>query len=88
MSQLLGGSRSDSGRHRTVELDGVLEDSCKRAPRSSERCRRDLSGEDVVALFLDGKKFAESTMVVALWRKRLQKAYNLPEYEDALAALE
>ena len=27
---------------------------------------RDLSGEDVVALFLDGKAFADSTMVVAL----------------------
>jgi putative transposase len=27
---------------------------------------RDLSGEDVVALFLDGKAFAEATMVVAL----------------------
>ena len=27
---------------------------------------RDLSGEDVVALFLDGKAFAESTMVIAL----------------------
>jgi transposase-like protein len=27
---------------------------------------RDLSGEDVVALFLDGKSFAEATMVVAL----------------------
>ena len=27
---------------------------------------RDLSGEDVVALFLDGKTFADSTMVIAL----------------------
>ena len=27
---------------------------------------RDLSGEDVVALFLDGKAFADSTMVIAL----------------------
>lgn len=27
---------------------------------------RDLSGEDIVALFLDGKSFAEATMVVAL----------------------
>ena len=27
---------------------------------------RDLAGEDVVALFLDGKAFADSTMVIAL----------------------
>lgn len=27
--------------------------------------KRDLSGEDIVVLFLDGKSFAEATMVVA-----------------------
>jgi transposase-like protein len=36
------------------------------ASRLREFQERDLSGEDIVALFLDGKTFAESTMVVAL----------------------
>ncbi len=146
------------------------------AAKLQELQERDLSGEDVVALFLDGKTFADATMVVALgvtisgekrflgfvetdtenekvltpflrslvergldtsqgllvildggkglraavkkafrnravvhrcqwhkrenvvsylskseqapWRKRLQRAYNRPKYEEALAALE
>ncbi len=146
------------------------------AAKLRELQERDLSGEDVVALFLDGKTFADATMVVALgitisgekrflgfvetdtenekvltpflrslvergldisqgllvildggkglraavkkafrnravvhrcqwhkrenvvsylskseqapWRKRLQRAYNRPKYEEALAALE
>ncbi len=146
------------------------------AAKLREMQERDLSGEDVVALFLDGKAFADATMVVALgitlcgakrflgfvetdtenaqvltpflrsllergldisqgllviidggkglhaavkkafckraliqrcqwhkrenvvsylskgeqasWRQRLQRAYNRPEYKDALAALE
>ena len=36
------------------------------ATKLRELQERDLSGEDVVALVLDGKTFAESTMVVAL----------------------
>jgi len=36
------------------------------AVKLRELQERDLSGEDVVALFLDGKTFAEATMVVAL----------------------
>ena len=36
------------------------------ASENSELQERDLSGEDVVALVLDGKTFAEATMVVAL----------------------
>ena len=36
------------------------------ATKLRERQERDLSGEDVVALVLDGKTFAEATMVVAL----------------------
>jgi len=36
------------------------------AAKLREFQERDLSGEDVVALFLDGKTFAEATMVVAL----------------------
>ena len=36
------------------------------ATQLRERQERDLSGEDVVALVLDGKTFAEATMVVAL----------------------
>jgi len=36
------------------------------AARLREFQERDLSGEDIVTLFLDGKTFAESTMVVAL----------------------
>ncbi len=36
------------------------------ATKLREMQERDLSGEDVVALFLDGKTFAEATMVVAL----------------------
>ncbi len=36
------------------------------AAKLREMQERDLSGEDVVALFLDGKTFAEATMVVAL----------------------
>ena len=124
------------------------------ATKLRELQERDLSGEDVVALVLDGKTFAEATMVVALgitmtgdkrflgfvetdieneqvltpflrslvergldvshralvqrcqwhkrenvvsylakreqpvWRQRLQRAYNRPEYDEALAALQ
>jgi hypothetical protein len=36
------------------------------AAKLREFQERDLSGEDIVAMFLDGKTFAESTMVVAL----------------------
>jgi len=36
------------------------------ATKLREMQERDLSGEDVVALFLDGKTFADATMVVAL----------------------
>ena len=36
------------------------------ATKLRELQERDLSGEDVVALMLDGKTFAEATMVVAL----------------------
>ena len=36
------------------------------AAKLREMQERDLTGEDVVALFLDGKTFAEATMVVAL----------------------
>ena len=36
------------------------------ATKLRELQERDLSGEDVVALVLDGKTFAEATMVVAL----------------------
>lgn len=36
------------------------------AAKLREMQERDLSGEDVVAMFLDGKTFAEATMVVAL----------------------
>ena len=36
------------------------------ATQLRELQERDLSGEDVVALFLDGKTFADATMVVAL----------------------
>ena len=36
------------------------------AAKLREMQDRDLSGEDVVALFLDGKRFADATMVVAL----------------------
>ena len=51
---------------------GLSSSSVSRAfvEASAERLRqfqeRDLSGEDIVTLFLDGKTFAESTMVVAL----------------------
>ena len=42
----------------------------RRCPGGSSRLRafqeRDLSGEDVVAVFLDGKTFADATMVIAL----------------------
>ena len=38
------------------------------ATQLRELQERDLSGEDVVALFLDGKTFADATMVVALGR--------------------
>ena len=36
------------------------------AAKLREMQERDLSGEDVVALFLDGRTFADATMVVAL----------------------
>ena len=36
------------------------------AEQLRELVERDLSGEDVVAIFLDGKTFAEDTLVVAL----------------------
>ena len=36
------------------------------AAKLRELQERDLSGEDVVVMFLDGKRFAEATMVVAL----------------------
>ena len=36
------------------------------AAKLREMQERDLTSEDVVALFLDGKTFAEATMVVAL----------------------
>ena len=51
---------------------GLSSSSVSRAfvEASAERLRefqeRDLSGEDIVTLFLDGKTFADSTMVVAL----------------------
>ena len=40
--------------------------SGKRDENSAELQERDVSGEEVVALVLDGKTFAEATMVVAL----------------------
>ena len=36
------------------------------AAKLREMQERDLSGEDVVALFLDGKSFADAMMVIAL----------------------
>ena len=66
--QLRGGRRGDSrgdsacrGRRCPVRR------SFRPARRSSATLQeRDLNGEDLVALVLDGKTFAESTMVVAL----------------------
>ncbi len=56
----IGLSSSRSGRH---GLRGFVQAS---AAKLREMQERDLSGEDVVALFLDGKTFADATMVVAL----------------------
>ena len=58
-------------RHARVNAGGSLEPApLSRVASSATKLRelqeRDLSGEDVVALVLDGKTFAEATMVVAL----------------------
>ena len=54
---------------RPIGVDGVprvpIQASATETPRAPGAM--DLSGEDVVALVLDGKTFAEATMVVALW---------------------
>ena len=59
--------RGDSWGHRAVGVDGVLGASSRPARRSSAHSReRDLAGEDVVVVVLDGKTFADATMVIAL----------------------
>ena len=64
--QLRGGRRGDSRGDRPVGVDGVprvhsgQRDETPRTPGAGPL------GEDVVALVLDGKTFAETTMVVAL----------------------
>ena len=66
LSQLRGGSGSDSGAiglSSSTVSRGFVQAS---AAKLREMQERDLTGEDVVALFLDGKTFAEATMVVAL----------------------
>ena len=74
--QLRGGRRGDSRGDRPVSTvsRAFIQAS---ATKLRELQERDLSGEDVVALVLDGKTFAESTMVVALGitmtDKRFQK---------------
>ena len=66
MPQLRGGRRGDSRGDRPVGVDGVRAFIQASATKLRELQERDLSGEDVVALVLDGKTFAEATMVVAL----------------------
>ena len=67
MPQLRGGRGGDSRGDRALELDGVPGGFIQAsATQLRELQERDLSGENVVALFLDGKTFADATMVVAL----------------------
>ena len=66
MPQLRGGRRGDSRGDRPVGVDGVPRVHSGQRAKLRELQERDLSGEDVVALVLDGKTFAEATMVVAL----------------------
>ena len=62
--QLRGGRRGDSRGDRPVGRRCPARQAS--ATKLRELQERDLSGEDVVALVLDGKTFAEATMVVAL----------------------
>ena len=66
MPQLRGGRRGDS---RAIGLSGSTVSRTfiqASAAKLREFHERDLSDEDVVAVVLDGKTFAEATMVMAL----------------------
>ena len=65
LPQLRVNGGGDSGGYRSIELVGVP----RLVEASAGKLREmqlDLSSEDVVVMFLDGKTFAEATMVVAL----------------------
>ena len=66
LPQLRGRRRGDSRGDRVVEFDGVpwLHPGQTAAQLRAFQ-ERHLSGEDVVAVFLDGKTFADATMVIA-----------------------
>ena len=65
--QRRSGRRSDSRGDRAVGVNGVPDLHSSECGRSSASSRSETCpGEDVVALVLDGKTFAEATMVVAL----------------------
>ena len=66
MPRLRSGRRSDSGGDRAVGVDGVPDVHPGQCRKLREFQERDLSGEDVVAVVLDGKMFAAATMVIAL----------------------
>ena len=66
MPQLRGGRGGDSRGDRALEFDGVPGFIQASAAQLRAFQERDLSGEDVVAVFLDGKTFADATMVIAL----------------------
>ena len=65
LPQLRVNGGGDSGGYRSIELVGVPRLVEASAGKLREM-QRDLSSEDVVVMFLDGKTFAEATMVVAL----------------------
>ena len=66
MPQLRGRRRGDSRGNRAVGVDGVPGFIEASAAKLRELQERDLAGEDVVAMVLDGKTFADATMVIAL----------------------
>ena len=66
MPGLRSGGRGGARGDRAVEVDGLREFKKATAAKLKAFQERDLSQYDVVALFLDGKTFAEDEMVIAL----------------------